>query len=296
MGSSIHNNDPIYNPFETTQKEEEDEKEEKEEKNNKDDDEDETGEKQELKSRKLRLLAMAVMTAYLLLYLTPAGPSQSQKLNKEITFQDFVDRYLGNTNLDHLEYDLRTNEVYVYLKDPFSSGSFVYSGVDKKESRAEDVARTERKEHKGSVWGPSSGFNYYFQMINVDAFETRLQDGEIEKGIPPSMSPKIIYTGSLDWHSLLPSPFTLFLAGILLWSFTATARGMPGLGGITKTPEAVKQKVKVSFNDVAGMEEAKAEIQEFVSFLKKPEHYKKLGAKIPRGAILMVCYIVLLFQ
>ncbi|EFC45893.1 predicted protein, partial [Naegleria gruberi] len=130
-------------------------------------------------------------------------------------------------------------------------------------------------------------FNYYFQMINVDAFESRLQDGEIEKGIPPSMSPKIVYTGSLDWHSLLPSPFTLFLAGILLWSFTATARGMPGLGGITKTPEAVKQKVKVTFNDVAGMDEAKAEIQEFVSFLKKPDHYKKLGAKIPRGAILM---------
>ena len=46
--------------------------------------------------------------------------------------------------------------------------------------------------------------------------------------------------------------------------------------------------MQVNFNDVAGCEEAKMEIMEFVNFLKNPDHYRNLGAKIPRGAILQV--------
>ena len=44
--------------------------------------------------------------------------------------------------------------------------------------------------------------------------------------------------------------------------------------------------IKVTFKDVAGCEEAKIEIMEFVNFLKNPQQYLELGAKIPKGAIL----------
>jgi AFG3 family protein len=44
---------------------------------------------------------------------------------------------------------------------------------------------------------------------------------------------------------------------------------------------------KIMFKDVAGCDEAKAEIMEFVDFLKRPKKYEDLGAKIPRGALLV---------
>lgn len=48
----------------------------------------------------------------------------------------------------------------------------------------------------------------------------------------------------------------------------------------------VDKKIKTRFKHVAGLQNAKTEVIEFVDFLKNPEKYKKLGAKIPRGALL----------
>lgn len=98
------------------------------------------------------------------------------------------------------------------------------------------------------------------------------------------------------WKELLPTIISVVLMGILImFIISKVAGGGPGGGG---GPMAfIKSKARrfdpddaknnITFADVAGAVEEKEELQEVVDFLKNPDKYKKLGAKIPKG-ILMV--------
>merc|ERR1719502_1795628 len=56
--------------------------------------------------------------------------------------------------------------------------------------------------------------------------------------------------------------------------------------GQSKAKKIKKEDVNVTYADVAGCDEAKKEVMEFVEFLKEPDRFTKLGAKIPKGALL----------
>jgi cell division protease FtsH len=130
--------------------------------------------------------------------------------------------------------------------------------------------------------------NIVFEIKQVD--QTFLSQKLDEKGITVEYEERIDYFSSiLGW--LLP-----FVIIIAIWIFVMRRMSGGGGGGggqifnIGKSKARVYENGKttnVTFSDVAGLEGAKEEIVEIVEFLKNPTKYTELGAKIPKGALLV---------
>lgn len=116
--------------------------------------------------------------------------------------------------------------------------------------------------------------------------------------VPPDVAQeleaaKVKYSGAVEhtWISTLLSwivPIALFF---FVWSLITRRMGQ-GLGSIMSIGQSrakifVEKDVKVGFADVAGVDEAKEELQEIVAFLKDPTTYGRLGARIPKGILLV---------
>jgi len=135
------------------------------------------------------------------------------------------------------------------------------------------------------------GPQFYFSIGDSKAFEDNLREAQADipegERVEPQFTDRADYIGNLiSW--LLP---IALLVGV--WMFMSRRMGA-GLGaGIFSVGKSKAQlfdkdsKVKITFSDVAGLEEAKVEIMEIVDFLKNPKRYTDLGGKIPKGALLV---------
>ena len=86
--------------------------------------------------------------------------------------------------------------------------------------------------------------------------------------------------------SQIPSVIVSLLPTAIMLALFIMIFKMQGLGEKGKVYDDTERKTKVKFEDVAGLEEEKQELIEIVDFLKRPEKYTKMGAKIPRGVLL----------
>ncbi len=84
----------------------------------------------------------------------------------------------------------------------------------------------------------------------------------------------------------VPSFIISFLPTAIMVALFVMIFKMQGLGEKGKVYDDTERKTKIKFDDVAGLEEEKAEMVEIVDFLKRPERYTKMGARIPKGVLL----------
>ena len=93
---------------------------------------------------------------------------------------------------------------------------------------------------------------------------------------------------AIPWAEVLPTlALTVLIGGVLLLTLRRNASG-PGLGfGRSRARRFVGQAQQVTFDNVAGAAEAKQELMEIVDFLKSPEKFAAMGARIPKGVLLI---------
>jgi len=140
---------------------------------------------------------------------------------------------------------------------------------------------------------PNEGPHFKFTIGDVATFEKKIEESQKEFANADQVS--ISYNNNKEsyWDFILGWFFPILL---LVFIWIIMMRRMGGGGGGSQIFNIGKSKatlfdkdmhVKVTFNDVAGLEEAKVEVMEIVDFLKNPKKYTSLGGKIPRGALLV---------
>ncbi len=136
------------------------------------------------------------------------------------------------------------------------------------------------------------GPQYFFNIGSVESFENKLEKAREELNLDPI---PVSYEERIDWVANVLSwvlPFAIII-GIWMLILRRASGGMRGgmnpfdFGKSKAQLFDSDQRSNVTFEDVAGLDEAKLEVKEIVDFLKNPQRYTRLGAKIPKGVILV---------
>ncbi len=189
---------------------------------------------------------------------------------EEISWTRFRQNMLGSGDVERIVV-VNKEKAEVYLsKEALSKGR--YSEVD----------------------STASGPHYVFNIGSLETFEQSVHDAQEESEAGNTI--ELTYKSRTDWLSNILSWMVPILIIVAIWIFILRRMRPGGMGGgggnifdIGKSKAKLFEKGSsdVTFKDVAGLDEVKVEVKEVVDFLKNPNRYTKLGAKIPKGVLLV---------
>lgn len=131
-------------------------------------------------------------------------------------------------------------------------------------------------------------------ILSAEAFNERYEGFVEKEKIPEDEIVRLQFEDKTTFMEILGSYGFLIIIILFFWLMMRRMTGNSGPGGqifnIGKSRAALfdaENKVKITFDNVAGLDEAKEEVQEIVEFLRNPSKFTKLGGKIPKGALLV---------
>jgi cell division protease FtsH len=185
---------------------------------------------------------------------------------------------------------------YTFFKEQVRAGNVeaIYSQGDTVEGRFEEPVTYPPKGEGGSQPGSEpSSTSKNFTTVLPSFVDPGLEELLISNGVEISAEP--IQEGGGLWQTLLFAfgPALLLIGGYI-WLYRRAQRQGGGMGGAFTSVGRSRarrydqeQETKVTFEDVAGIEEAENELVEIVDFLKDPEKYTRLGGAAPKGVLLV---------